>query len=95
LEKENGGVYFKTHKMNKKEMFWYEEKEMFWYEEGYKDALLNVFKIIDDCSIGLDIDKSLTQSAKFIRDKILGTLITKEEKFKMNKRILKKIGVKK
>ena len=36
------------------------KKEMSWYEEGYKDAILNVFKIIDDCSLGYDIDKSIS-----------------------------------
>jgi len=70
------------------------KKEMKWYEEGYKDCMLNVFKIINDCSIGLDIDKDLVNSARFIKDKILRTLITNDEKKKLNKRILNKIGVK-
>jgi len=70
------------------------KKEMSWYEEGYKDAVLNIFKIIDDCSIGYDIDKSISQSAKFLKDQIIGTLITKKEKDKLNKRVLNKLGVK-
>ncbi len=50
------------------------EEEVKVYSQAYGDAINNTIKIIDECSVGKNIDTSITNNAEFIKNKILETL---------------------